>query len=582
MHNWEKEFQKWHQFEQLDRQLRKQLEELQRDSTALEDAFYEQLNFGTGGMRGVLGPGSNRMNIYTVRKAVEGLAHYVEKNNVNYKDRGVVVAYDSRYMSREFALEAAKILGKHGIKTYIFNSLRPTPLLSFAVRYLGTAAGIMITASHNPPIYNGFKVYNEQGSQITEAAADEIIHYISQVENELTLETLTEEQLLEKNLLHWLYHEIDRAYLKELKRISKFDKEAIDEPKNLRIVFTPLHGTALHLVTEGLKQLHFLDVQIVSEQAVPDPEFSTVTSPNPEEKQAFTEAIKLGKKTNADLLLATDPDADRLGVAVKTANGEYEVLTGNQLGALLLDYILRHTEKEVLGNARMIKTIVTSELGRAIASSYGVKTIDTLTGFKYIGEKINEFDTSGETFIFGYEESYGYLINGFSRDKDAVQAAVMACEMAAYWQDKGKTLLDALQDLFVEHGFYREGLGSLTLEGKAGQEKIAEIVEHFRQTEIPAFGTIASLYKEDYLKRERVKINDPKQVESLQLPKENVVKYILEDGCWVCLRPSGTEPKIKWYYGAQGKNVGEVEERYKLLEQTLHEIIVQPQKTATT
>lgn len=575
MHNWEKEFQKWNHFESLDEQLRKQLEELQKDRTALEEAFYEQLTFGTGGMRGILGPGSNRMNIYTVRKAVEGLARYVEKNTVNFQDRGVVVAYDSRYMSREFALEAAKVLGRHGIKTYIFHSLRPTPLLSFAVRYLGTSAGIMITASHNPPVYNGFKVYNEEGSQITETVAEEIIHYINQVENELDLSVLSEEQLLEENLLQWLYHEIDRAYLKELKRISKLDKELMDEPKPLRIVFTPLHGTALHLVTEGLKQLHFHDVHVVEEQAIPDPEFTTVASPNPEEKQAFTEAIKLGKKVNADILLATDPDADRLGVAVKTANGEYEVLTGNQLGALLLDYILRHTEKEMLGSARMIKTIVTSELGRAIASSYGVKTIDTLTGFKYIGEKINEFDSSGETFIFGYEESYGYLINTFARDKDAVQAAVMACEMAAYWQEQGKTLLDALQELFETHGFYREGLGSLTLEGKAGREKIADIVNDFRRNDIHDFGEIASLYKEDYLKSERVKINSPKQVESLHLPKENVVKYILEDGCWICLRPSGTEPKIKWYYGARGQNVTEVEQRYQILKQTLHELIVQ-------
>src|SRR5699024_4560037 len=438
------------QAKDMDAALKEQLLEMSTDEEQIENSFYEHLTFGTGGMRGILGPGINRMNIYTVRKAVQGLAFYLKKNRVNYKDRGVVIAYDSRYMSKEFALEAAKVLGVHGIRAYMFESLRPTPLLSFAVRYMRTAAGIMITASHNPPEYNGFKVYNEEGSQITLEEANEIIEEIENVENSLKIETLTEEELKKKNLLQWMNGEVDNAYLEQLLKITKMDEEGLEKEKKLKIVFTPLHGTALHLVTEGLKQLKFKNVHVVEEQAVPDPEFSTVESPNPEERQAFLKAIELGEEIDADILLATDPDADRLGAAVKNRQGRYDVLTGNQLGCLLLDYILKHTNRHMLKNARMIKTIVTTELGRAIADSYGVKTIDTLTGFKYIGEKINEFDATGETFIFGFEESYGYLINTFARDKDAVQAAVMTAEMAAYWKEQGKTLIDALEDLYKQ------------------------------------------------------------------------------------------------------------------------------------
>jgi len=569
----QKEFDKWLAFEELDDSLRNELEALQWEKSEMEDAFYEKVTFGTGGIRGKLGPGPNRMNIYTVRKTAKGLANYIKEHTVNYENRGVVVAYDPRHMSKEFAYEVAKVLGVDHIKTYIFDTIQPTPLLSFAVRYLGTVAGIMITASHNPPEYNGLKVYNEQGSQITSEEADNIIHAINEVEDELRVETKSVSELNESDLLQMLKDEINDAYIKQLLPISSFVKTE-DESKRLRIVFTPLHGTATPLVTEGLRQLQFNQVHVVEEQTIPDPEFSTVVSPNPEDPKAFTRAVELGEQVDADILLATDPDADRLGVAVKNKEGQFETLTGNELGALLLDFILSHTDERLLPNARMIKTIVTSELGRAIALSYGVKTIDTLTGFKYIGEKINEFDTTGETFIFGYEESYGYLMSTFVRDKDGVHAAIIACEMAEHWKRQGLTLLDALAQLYERHGFYKEGIDDLTLEGKSGVEKILSIVDRFRHELITSIGTLQALHKEDYLIGERININNETDKELLQLPRENVVKYLLQDNCWVCLRPSGTEPKIKWYYGAYGKTEKEVDERLTMLQNALHDIIV--------
>lgn len=574
--HWEQVYQKWLAYDHLDTNLKEQLIEMKNEPSKLEDAFYDYLSFGTGGMRGILGPGINRMNIYTVRKAVEGLAHYIAENVANYKDRGVVVAYDSRYMSKQFAIETAKVLGAHHIKSYVFDTIQPTPLLSFAVRYIRAAAGVMITASHNPPEYNGFKVYNERGSQISLDEANEIIQYIQQVENELTVETVEEEELTNKFLLRTVYDEVNEAYLDKLRSISKLDEKTICKEKDLTIVYTPLHGTGLNLVEKGLKQLNFNKFHIVKEQAVPDPEFSTVASPNPEEKQAFTYAMELGEKVNADILLATDPDADRLGVAVKDKNNEYVILTGNQLGSLLLDYILRHTNQRILPYARMVKTIVTTELGRAIADYYGVQTVDTLTGFKYIGEKINEYDTTGEAFIFGYEESYGYLISSFARDKDAIQASVMACEMAYFWKERGLTLLDALEELYKRHGYYKEGLDDLKLEGKAGQEKIKAIVNSFRETEHESFGGLQVEFVEDYLLEKIISRKAENKVSTTRLPKENVIKYKLENNCWICIRPSGTEPKIKWYYGAYGETEKEAVDRLNRLKEALKNHIIQP------
>ncbi|WP_077329413.1 phospho-sugar mutase [Virgibacillus siamensis] len=548
MAEWEKVHEKWTTFHNLDPVLKEELDHLADNQHALEDAFYKELTFGTGGLRGVLGAGINRMNIYTVRKAVNGLAQYLRENRVNVYDRGVAISYDSRYMSQEFAMETAKVLGAYGIRSYVFETLHPTPALSFAVRYLGAAAGVMITASHNPPEYNGFKVYNEDGGQIVPAEADEIIAFIQQTENELTVPFLERSELEAKELLNWIGDEIDNAYLEQLLQISKLDNEELQQQKDMPIVFTPLHGTAFELVTQGLRQLNFTNVDVVKEQAAPDPEFSTVDSPNPEEHQAFTMAIHEGKNSNADVLIGTDPDADRLGVAAKDDSGEYKVLTGNQLGSLLLDYILSHSQDAILANGRMIKTIVTSELGKKIAAAYDVETIDTLTGFKYIGEKIRQFDATGESFVFGYEESYGYLISSFSRDKDAVQAAVLACEMAYYWKKRGKTLHEALDGLFEKYGYYLEGMSALTLKGKEGSEKIAAIMKNIRSQPLTEIDGLKVLQVEDYLAGER-KLLENGSVEEINLPKENVVKFKLEKDCWVCLRPSGTEPKIKCYFG---------------------------------
>lgn len=572
MSNWEAIFQKWDSFEGLDKDLKTELHTIKDNKHALEDAFYKELTFGTGGMRGVLGAGVNRMNIYTVRKAVNGLANYLLANQVNVRDRGVVIAYDSRNMSKEFAVESAKVLGSYGIKTHIFESLRPTPLLSFAVRYLRTVAGIMITASHNPPEYNGFKVYNETGAQIVPEEANLIIESIQMTKDELTVPFLEKEELEEKGLLNWLGYEIDNAYLERLYHMTKMSEDVHQKEKNLQIVFTPLHGTAYNLVTKGLEQLNFPKVAIVKEQAEPDAMFSTVASPNPEEHQAFSLAIELGKETDADILLGTDPDADRLGVAVKNSAGEYQVLTGNQLGALLLDYILSHTNPQVYQNPRMIKTVVSTELGRAIAESYDVKTLDTLTGFKFIGEKINQFDATGETFIFGFEESYGYLISSFARDKDAVQAAMMATEMAYYWKEQGKTLFEALDVLFERHGYFLEGMSSLTLKGKEGSEQIANIMDAIRSNPLKEIAGIKVEQVENYLTSERMLMAEARK-ETIDLPQENMMKFILEQNAWVCLRPSGTEPKIKCYYGVCGKDKEDSEAKLTSLKETMDQII---------
>lgn len=572
MNTWEKAHEKWNSFQDLDPSLKKDLQQI-KDKAMLEDAFYKELTFGTGGMRGVLGPGINRMNIYTIRKAVYGLANYLKVNCVNVNDRGVVVSYDSRYMSKEFALETAKVLGSFGIKAYVFDKLHPTPVLSFAVRYLGAVAGIMITASHNPPEYNGLKVYNEDGGQIVPNEAAAIISYIEQTENELTVPFMKQAELEEKELLVWVGSEIDNAYLEQLLQISKFSEANLETSKALSIVFTPLHGTSYDLVLRGLDQLSFPHVHVVEEQAMPDPEFSTVESPNPEEHQAFTLAIEKGNKVDADILIGTDPDADRLGVAVRDSNQSFTVLTGNQFGALLLDYILSHSDKAMLPNARVLKTIVTTELGRAIATHYGAKTIDTLTGFKYIGEKIHQFDSTGETFIFGFEESYGYLISSFSRDKDAIQAAMMACEIAYFWKEQGKNLFEALDTIYAKHGYFLEGMSSLTLKGKEGSDKIALIMEDVRKNPLTEVAGLEVEMMEDYATGIRTIFGIQNQQETMDLPNENALKFILEKNSWVCLRPSGTEPKIKCYYGVCEDSKEDSKKSLEALKKAMDQVI---------
>ncbi|EJV77149.1 phospho-sugar mutase [Bacillus cereus] len=561
--NWKQEFSRWLSYAELDAELKEQLENMKQDEKKIEDSFYKNLEFGTGGMRGELGAGTNRLNVYTVRKATKGLAMFIEKLGEEAKKRGVVVAYDSRHKSPEFAMEVAATLGAHGITTYVFESLRPTPVLSFAVRHLHTASGIVLTASHNPPEYNGYKVYGEDGGQLPPKEADELISYVNAVDNELTVEVADVEQLKADGLLHIIGQEVDDAYAAELNNVI-INKEMVKEVgKDLKIVFTPLHGTSNISVRRGLEEVGFTDVTVVKEQELPDPNFSTVKSPNPEEHAAFEYAIRDGEKVGADVLIATDPDADRLGIAVRNHDGEFQVLTGNQTGALMLDYLLSQKKENgtLPENGVVLKTIVTSEIGRTIAKAYGLDTVDTLTGFKFIGEKIKQYEESGQyEFQFGYEESYGYLIRSFCRDKDAVQSVLFACEVAAYYKSQGKTLYDGLLEVFKKYGFFREDLVSLTLKGKDGAEQIQKMMATFRENPPKEVAGLTVVAVEDYKESIITTLQDGNK-EEIHLPKSNVLKYQLEDGSWFCLRPSGTEPKIKFYFGVQDDSLQNSEQK---------------------
>lgn len=560
--NWIDKANKWRNFDNLDQELKEELNQLSEKE--LEDAFYKNLEFGTGGMRGEIGAGTNRMNIYTVRKSSAGLAAYIKEKGEEAMKRGVVIAYDSRHKSKEFAMEAAKTLATRGIRAYVFKDLRPTPELSFALRHLNCYAGIVITASHNPPEYNGYKVYGPDGGQMPPKTADEVINKVNEIDNELEIEVKSEKELKDKGLISIIGDEVDKAYIEKLKTISEND---LGRETDLTIVFTPLHGTANKLVPNGLAALNYKNVYVVEEQAVPDPEFSTVKSPNPEEHAAFELAIKKGEEVGADLLIATDPDADRLGIAVKNDKGEYTVLTGNQTGALFLHYLLSEKKKKgtLPKNGVMLKTIVTSELGREIASSFGVKTVDVLTGFKFIAEKIKEYEQSGKaTFLFGYEESYGYLIGDFARDKDAIQASLLATEICAYYKKRGMTLYEALMNLFAEYGFYQEKLRSLTLKGKSGAEQMEKLLASYRGNPPAEINGLKVAVYEDYLTR--IRTTEDNKKEQITLPKSDVLKYILEDGSWVCVRPSGTEPKIKFYFGVTSPSMDESKEKLASLE----------------
>ncbi|PGO24153.1 phosphoglucomutase [Bacillus cereus] len=561
--DWKQEFSRWLSYAELDAELKEQLENMKQDEKKIEDSFYKNLEFGTGGMRGELGAGTNRLNVYTVRKATQGLAKFIEKLGEEAKKRGVVVAYDSRHKSPEFAMEVAATLGAHGITTYVFESLRPTPVLSFAVRHLHTVSGIVLTASHNPPEYNGYKVYGDDGGQLPPKEADELISYVNAVEDELTVEVADVEQLKADGLLHIIGQEVDDAYAAELNNVI-INKEMVKEVgKDLKIVFTPLHGTSNISVRRGLEEVGFTDVTVVKEQELPDPNFSTVKSPNPEEHAAFEYAIRDGEKVGADVLIATDPDADRLGVAVRNHDGEFQVLTGNQTGALMLDYLLSQKKENgtLPENGVVLKTIVTSEIGRTIAKAYGLDTVDTLTGFKFIGEKIKQYEESGQyEFQFGYEESYGYLIRPFCRDKDAVQSVLFACEVAAYYKSQGKTLYDGLLEVFKKYGFFREDLVSLTLKGKDGAEQIQKMMATFRGNPPKEVAGLTVVAVEDYKESIITTLQDGNK-EEIHLPKSNVLKYQLEDGSWLCLRPSGTEPKIKFYFGVQDDSLQNSEQK---------------------
>jgi len=572
--DWRQKSQRWMEYEFLDEVVKKQLDRIKTDDKSIEEAFYKNLEFGTGGMRGEIGAGTNRMNLYTVRKASAGLAAYIEGNGPEAKKRGVVIAYDSRHFSPEFAMEAAKTLATRGIQTYVFEKLTPTPELSFAVRYLQAFSGIVVTASHNPPEYNGYKVYGSDGGQLPPEGADVIITKVNEIENELLIEVDDQQTLIEKGLIKLIGHEIDQAYTEKLMTISENPK--IADETDIKVIFTPLHGTGNIPVRNGLKALKYQQVTVVKEQELPDPEFSTVKSPNPEEHAAFELAIQEGNKIGADLLIATDPDADRLGIAVKNDRDEYVVLTGNQTGALLLHYILSEKQRKgtLPNNGIMLKTIVTSELGRKIAESFGVASLDVLTGFKFIGEKIKEYETTGEyKFLFGYEESYGYLIGDFVRDKDAVQAALMATEVCAFYKKKGLSLYEALVAIFEKYGFFQEGLRSLTLKGKDGAELIQKTLASFRSNPLRDLDGLKVAAVEDYLFSTRTEADGTEKF--INLPKSNVIKYHFEDGTWVCLRPSGTEPKVKFYFSVFSSSLEESKQKLARIENQFMELVEQ-------
>ncbi|SFE25972.1 phospho-sugar mutase [Alteribacillus iranensis] len=553
---WKQHWERWKEHVWWDQELKDQLDVITKDEAQLEDSFYKYLEFGTGGMRGVMGPGTNRMNRFTVRRAAEGLARLIEERGEDAKRRGTVIAFDSRHRSYDFALEAALTLGAHNIQVYMFQELRPTPVLSFAVRQLNAYAGIMITASHNPPEYNGFKVYGEDGGQFPPSPSRELMEKVEGVKNELTIPIADENDMKANRKLIIVGEDIDKAYNDELQTICLHPQLIQEKGSEISIVFTPLHGTANIPVTRALQTSGFTKVTVVKEQALPDPEFSTVKSPNPEEKEAFQMAMNVGESKDADLLIATDPDADRLGLAVKDMDNRYQVLTGNQTGALLLNYLLAERKhKGILPkNGVVLKTIVTSELGRKIAEDYGLHVVDTLTGFKFIAEKIKEYNKNGSyTFQFGYEESYGCLISDFVRDKDAVQAALTASEMALWYKQQGKHLYEVLEEIYQKYGYYQEDLSSVTLTGKDGIQKMQDIIQEFRSHPPKAISGKKIKVMEDYHTSERTFLVNG-NVEKIELPVSDVLKFIREDESWFCIRPSGTEPKIKFYFGVQDAN----------------------------
>lgn len=532
--------------------LKIELESNQSNEKLMEDCFYKELEFGTGGMRGIMGPGTNCLNIYTVRKAAYGLSQYIKDQGQEAMARGIAISYDTRHLSKEFALEVAKTVGAEGIQVYLFDKYRPTPLLSFAVRHLNTYAGVMITASHNPPEYNGLKMYGEDGAQLPPDAADVIIDYMNQVRSELLIEVAEVKQLEKDRLLTYIGKDVDEAYIHELESLKPSDSE---DDKDLSIVFTALHGTATETVHAAFSAFGFTNVKHVLEQSEADPNFTTVELPNPEEADAFRLAIQYGKENDAELLLATDPDADRLGVAVKDEKGEYVLLTGNQIGAIMIQYLLHQklVEGTLPVNGVVMKTIVTTELARAITENYGLETMDTLTGFKFIAEKTQEFEQTKEyTFLFGFEESYGFLIGDFVRDKDAIQAAVFITEAAAFYKSQFQSLFEVLNDLYEEYGYYIEETHSMTLEGKDGAEQIERIMESFRSHPPLHIGGIQITVIENYMTSVATEL--PLGIKSsIELPKADVLKFKLEDDSWICIRPSGTEPKIKFYFGVKGE-----------------------------
>ncbi|MFZ7175640.1 phospho-sugar mutase [Streptococcus hyovaginalis] len=565
-------YQTWLNVADLPDYLRQELESM--DETTKEDAFYTNLEFGTAGMRGYIGAGTNRINIYVVRQATEGLAKLVESKGEEAKKRGVAIAYDTRHFSPEFAFESAQVLAAHGIKSYVFESLRPTPELSFAVRHYNAVAGIMVTASHNPKEFNGYKVYGEDGGQMPPADASALTDYIRDIDNPFAVELADLEESKANGLITVLGEETDRLYLDELKSIN-INKDLIAEHgKDMKIVYTPLHGTGEMLARRALAEAGFESVAVVEAQATADPDFSTVASPNPESQAAFALAEELGREVGADVLLATDPDADRVGVEVRQADGSYWNLSGNQIGAIIAKYILEaHKQAGTLPeNAALAKSIVSTELVTKIAESYGATMFNVLTGFKFIAEKIQEFEEKhNHTYMFGFEESFGYLIKPFVRDKDAIQAVLMVAEIAAYYRSRGMTLADGIDEIFKEYGYFAEKTISVTLSGKDGAEQIKAIMAKFRDNAPEQFNSTDIALFEDFALQKAVALDGT--TTELTTPSSDVLKYTLTDDSWFAVRPSGTEPKIKFYIATVGETLAEAEEKIAKIEKEINAFV---------
>ncbi|HEL2460083.1 phospho-sugar mutase [Streptococcus suis] len=565
-------YQTWLDFADLPDYLREEL--VAMDEKTKEDAFYTNLEFGTAGMRGYIGAGTNRINVFVVRQATEGLAKLVESKGEEAKKRGVAIAYDSRHFSPEFAFESAQVLAAHGIKSYVFESLRPTPELSFAVRHYNAIAGIMVTASHNPKEFNGYKVYGEDGGQMPPADADALTNFIRAIDNPFTVELADLEASKENGLITVLGEETDVKYLEELKDLNINPELIAEYGKDMKIVYTPLHGTGEMLARRALAQAGFESVQVVEAQATADPDFSTVASPNPESQAAFALAEELGREVDADVLLATDPDADRVGVEVRQADGSYWNLSGNQIGAIIAKYILEaHKQAGTLpANAALAKSIVSTELVTKIAESYGATMFNVLTGFKFIAEKIQEFEEKHNyTYMFGFEESFGYLIKPFVRDKDAIQAVLIVAEIAAYYRSRGMTLADGIDEIFKEYGYFAEKTISVTLSGKDGAEQIKAIMAKFRDNSPAQFNATDIAVFEDFALQ--TKTDKDGNVEKLTTPPSDVLKYTLADDSWFAVRPSGTEPKIKFYIATVGETLAEAEEKIANIEKEINDFV---------
>ena len=568
------EYKKWCNDSIFDEETKKELKEIENNEKEIEDRFYKELEFGTAGLRGIIGAGTNRMNIYTVGKATQGLANFIKKENG--ENKGVAISFDSRNMSPEFSEEAALILNANGIKTYIFDSLRPVPELSFAVRELGCIAGIMITASHNPPKYNGYKVYWEDGAQIVAPKDKQIIDEVNNIKDYAEIKKISKEEAIEKGLYNVIGKELDDKYMKVLEDLV-LNKDVIAKmQKNLKIVYTPLHGTGNIPVREILKRLGFENVYVVKQQELPDGNFPTVSYPNPEDKKAFELALKLAEEVDADVVLATDPDADRLGVYAKDSKtGEYKSFTGNMSGLLIAEYELSQKKEKGLlpKNGALIKTIVSSNLADAIAKEYNIKLIEVLTGFKYIGEQIKIFEETKEyEYLFGFEESYGCLIGTHARDKDAIAAVMALCEAAAYYKQFNLSLWDQMINIYNKYGFYKEGLLSITMEGVDGADKIKAIMEKLRQNPLQKLGKYKVLKFKDYKENKVIDMNT-KEESKTGLPISNVLYFELENNGWCCVRPSGTEPKIKFYVGVKSDSLENAEKEMSELLEELNNIV---------